>query len=276
MDFDQFIHSKAAKATAPNFSVAVKVIKLGTSFFSSGAENNDKPEVATPKAAKVRIKFNQNHDEKGRFASGDGGSSSSTNGVDKSGNVTDTAAFYAANSPNLSPAERISVASYASNDYAAYNQNLRDNNTQMIAMNGTTFSNIDSAIGKSPVSNDITVYRGMTLSPDQTFSPGDIITDKAYVSTTLDKNTAYSFAATSQEGAADMTKTVATISVSKGQDALAVSPAIADIANSSKAAENEMLLPRDSSFRVTSFTRGSADPASRSTAAVSQLTLEKI
>jgi hypothetical protein len=142
-------------------------------------------------------------------------------------------------SMRLKTTEREALQHYASNHpsdgYQQINQGLRKGDG-----NCSSCGKLDSAISKSEVTKDVQVFRGASLPESvlASLKSGAEFTDKGYVSTSLDHNTASKFAAGSA---------VFSIHVPKGLKGIFAS-------HYTENDEKELLLPRGSKFRVDSVT----------------------
>lgn len=107
-----------------------------------------------------------------------------------------------------------------------------------------TIDKLDSAIAKAQVTDPMTVYRGMHETRLGSLKVGDVMTDKGFVATSTAEHTASNFAAASDAmhhgGGA-----IVEIHVPRGAHALSVDP-VGGTHND----EHEVLLPRDSKFRI--------------------------
>jgi hypothetical protein len=147
--------------------------------------------------------------------------------------------------------------------FAAEREAFQVNEVRMLRMNNELRMNpdrvpdefsemvrgIDAMIDESQVTEQITVYRGMTvtdkmiedLSPrvgsklDEIFKPGAEITDPAFMSADMEASVARGFA--KQRGATPDTEVLFRIQLDKGQDAVAVG-------------HGEVVLPRGTSLKV--------------------------
>ena len=148
----------------------------------------------------------------------------------------------------LSDAEKKAVHEYSNLHYAKINKKLRLGHKPDERIN-----NIDAALDKSALSQDSVVYRGLNQDRSKRLltktQPGEVFVDRGYSSTSLSEGVARGFAATTDGGTVVLPKAkhgyVLSINVDKGTNAL---PLNDDIAR--HIAEQEVLLPRDSAFRV--------------------------
>jgi DNA-binding NarL/FixJ family response regulator len=132
----------------------------------------------------------------------------------------------------LAKNESNAVTEYTASGYHKLNKALRGiegkPNTKLTEL-------LDAALAKGSVPRDITVTRGLREFNLESLKVGGVITDKGYVSTSIGKG---AFGGTQLK-----------IKVPKGSQALYV----ADISAYKK--EKELLLPRDSQFKVTKITQ---------------------
>ena len=148
----------------------------------------------------------------------------------------------------LSDAEKKAVHEYSNLHYATINKKLRLGHKP-----DGRIGNIDAALDKSGLSEDSVVYRGLNQDRSKRLltktQPGEVFVDRGYSSTSLSEGVARGFAATTDGGTVVLPKAkhgyVLSINVDKGTNAL---PLNDDIAR--HIAEQEVLLPRDSAFRV--------------------------
>ncbi len=123
-------------------------------------------------------KYNENHDEQGRFSSGDGGGGGGDSGGGTKGG-------------KLSPTERSYLDNYSGDTFLALNQELRSGGG-----GGKAAAAINSAISKSPLEEGGMLYRGMSkdafkrLIGGDEIKAGQVLNDKGFVSTTRDPNIA--------------------------------------------------------------------------------------
>lgn len=108
---------------------------------------------------------------------------------------------------------------------------------------------LDSALAKSTINEDMVLYRGITgelgkqlANGEDALQVGTIITDKGFISTSTNKNSAMSFG---------VDGVLAKISVSAGSRGLELADLPKVNNREIHSAEKEVLLPRGSSFRVT-------------------------
>jgi len=145
----------------------------------------------------------------------------------------------AADHAPLSAGEKMFTTDYTGSEYSHINYALRSGQDHY------KMSEIDSAIAKSSAKKDLVVARGISraamikivANAGGEIKIGDVITDKGYASTTRRASTAASFAGGQGYGLK--------ISIPKGARALPVKEF------SNHPDEDEFLLPRGSSFRVT-------------------------
>lgn len=153
-------------------------------------------------------------------------------------------------------AQRKAVDAYQGGEYKAVNANLRGTQhwgvvpkkSQELSTGqtiGTLQKNLDKAIDSSPIPEPMIVYRGVS---GQSFAPGEIITDKAYQSTSLNPDVAKGFSEPSpgfvNPDAPPPSSHTLEIELPAGQKALHVSGLLGG-------GEQEILLPRGTSIQVT-------------------------
>lgn len=97
-------------------------------------------------------------------------------------------------------------------------------------------SGLDSALDKAVIPDTVTVYRGLKNVTIDSVSVGGTLTDKAYVSTTLNKDIAVNFS---------NTHTLMAITIPKGSRGAYIERV------TDKKGEHEILLPRGQSFIIT-------------------------
>jgi hypothetical protein len=154
---------------------------------------------------------------------------------------SDYAAKHADWGNDLSPAQQKALADYQREAYQKINKDLRAGKAP-----DKTAQDIDAAIKKSTIKEAVTVYRGVGANFDSSgMKPGAEFTDKGFVSTSMGKERA---GLTTFSDA----KTVFKINVPAGARAavLNASPGRAR----SMEVEHEVLLPRNSKFRVVRVT----------------------
>jgi HK97 family phage portal protein len=126
---------------------------------------------------------------------------------------------------------------YAGGEYAAINNGLRRNGGRPAKADAKTVRDLDSLLDKGEVREGVVAWRGIDRGAN--LSPGDVIHDHGYVSTSLYRGTAEKFA----------DKALLRINVPKGSKAGYLD------ALTEGGGEQELLLPRGSRFRVTGVRR---------------------
>lgn len=156
---------------------------------------------------------------------------------------------------DLTPGEVDAVKGYAGTGYASIQKDLRSGKVPEEA------HGIDSAIKKSPVDADMTVYRGVSLTriengkmTRQSVSEGSILADKGYMSTTTSRATGKRYG--------DRADLLLTIQLGKGNHALDVKKV------TGAGEESEILLPRGTSLRLSNFVAGSGGGPARADATI--------
>ena len=156
----------------------------------------------------------------------------------------------------LSGPERVAVKNYTGRDYKSINSYLRKGYPDggMSAEDlATHVDDIDGALSKSPLLEDKTLYRGVDFAAmglgfdnpkrDLPLTPGTIIRDKGFLSTTEDEAKSRDFGSIKLE-----------ISTPKGYHALDIEAN--DLHQPVHKGEREFLLPRDTQLEVVSDTGG--------------------
>jgi hypothetical protein len=166
-------------------------------------------------------------------------------GYSKPGPKTDASALHAVmlgTTPD--PQLRGAISNYQGTGYLTTNRELRTGT----ADKNISVPKIDAAMEASSTAEDAVTYRGILMSSEDfaAWSPGAEVTDKAYVSTSTDKQIAMDFL----QGSASK-RVLVKVSVPKGSRAIAPSQFTGEMW-----AEEEVLLPRDSSFRIDKVTGG--------------------
>jgi len=179
-------------------------------------------------------KFNDNHDEHGRFGSGNGAPAS----------LQEMKKAYATWQKGLTPAEIRAFRTYTGKSPEMANEQLRAGGT-ITAAAQRVIDPLTSALSKSEAPRDLTVYRGMKFNLMDGYKAGDTFIDKGFPSTSLSYTQAKDFAGT-------IGATIATISVSAGQQGAYIGSLAGQHED-----EQEFLLPSNSAFRIDSL---SADP----------------
>jgi hypothetical protein len=148
----------------------------------------------------------------------------------------------------LTPEEQESLRVYSGESAADINAHLRgyspgiDPSARLKGERATVQANLDSAIDKSSLPENLMAFRGISSdgwSRFEDLKPGDTFEDKGYVSTTLNRNIATQFARVDGPAGGVMIALLP-----KGIKALPLDVML------TQDAEREVLLPRNSKFRV--------------------------
>ena len=210
------------------------------------------------------IKFNPNHDDKGRFAETQGGAGSASlpEGIGYTESEVVFHSYYAT-SEDAGPY----VEDYTMNAYGPINNYLRtgkweENNDSGIQKSEVAEyrSALDNVIGRTETPRDFILYRGTSgVDKFDTLKKGDIFIDKGYVSTTTKPDQLWSFMSTATGGRYDSRPVqkgyVLQINVPKGSNVLSVNryfKGVSEAYGPTKLIreENEHILPRGTKFRV--------------------------
>jgi hypothetical protein len=120
---------------------------------------------------------------------------------------------------------------------------------------------IDNAIGSHELRQEVNVYRGTTLSKDRfdellaNLDVGDIALDAGYLSTSTNPRIAVKFATRKLNDEPDRIAVLYKGKLSPNQQALRVS----DLTQTDNLSEDEMLLPRNTKFKVTKISKLTGD-----------------
>lgn len=140
----------------------------------------------------------------------------------------------------LTPEERDAALAYSGGSHASINRPLRTGDRELSERNAKVVDRLDSMLGHASTPHDMTVIRGeqsdRTLARFRAMKPGEVYTDKGYLSTTVASRMPREF-----EGNVEMR-----ISVPAGSKAAPI-PAL-------KSGERELLLPRNQRYRLDSST----------------------
>lgn len=150
---------------------------------------------------------------------------------------------------DLTSDEMNSVGRYTENDfYQSLNKALR-NGEKLDVTKASAISNIDTSIQKQVLRNDIYTYRGGIFDANLTknWKAGSVIEDKAFISTSLERDIAKEFINTRDAKVLGSDATLFKIKVPKGSNGLFVDLAQTNIF------EGELLLPRGSKFKINSM-----------------------
>lgn len=154
---------------------------------------------------------------------------------------------------NLSTQEKTALKAYSSEpfdelstNYIDMNNHLRGKDKSPSKETRQAIKQVDAAIAKGDVQQETTVFRGFpprVLGDDPSKMIGKTITDKAYTSTSLSERVAGQFG-----------NTVAEIRIPKGAKAGLMDATLskADLKQLGRDPEHELLLPRNSKFRILS------------------------
>lgn len=177
-------------------------------------------------------------------------------------------------------AETAAVTAYSDESYHAVNGLLRNPDADMAVMSGDKFpglsgkgmrgqerrkeftedlvSEMDSAMAKSSLGEDTTLYRGVTSTKSvfgvdnmEQVAIGTVFEDKAFVSTTKDFDRMKKFGTDGKRFGEE--PAYFRVKAKKGQSSIDIS---AKNSSSAYAKEQEVLLPRGTRFKVTSYTPG--------------------
>ena len=193
--------------------------------------------VADTLAKGRKYSEDQERDEQGRWSDGDGGSGS-----------PDGEEFAADWVDRLTDEESLQLRTYTEVGYSAVNMGLRDGK---LDASDPTVATLDAAVARYELPEDTTLYRGIGSSMFVTTGSGGlakldlevgmVLTDRAFVSTTTDKDFALGWARRGQGERAAVLR----ITVPRGTRAAPIYT-VSEHQN-----EAEVLLGRGSSFRLT-------------------------
>lgn len=216
-----------------------------------------------PIAVSVKATFDESKHPRaddGKFGHGSGSSGSSSEG-DSGGSSTPKQSSYdkpfsEAHSEKLSKGavsklstpQKKAIEGYSGADARIINDNLRgkesfrvlnDNDHKQIAV-------MDSAIASHELPEDTALYRGFTLSPRgiSKVKVGQTITDKSFVSTSLNPDVAHSYSGAKKGVKGSV---IMKVNAPKGTKGLPMSTL------SEWPGEHEVLLPRGTTFKITSM-----------------------
>lgn len=153
---------------------------------------------------------------------------------------------------SLSPQQFRAVRAYQEEGYHhSLNEFLRGQRTEVRAEVRATVAHLDSAIAGSRINRPMTLYRGFTMEgrpPSASDLVGMKVTDPAYYSTSTRREIAEGFSGSLGQGV------VMRIKVPAGTKGLAVHKVRtgSEFSEGGATPEFEVLLPRGSSFRITS------------------------
>ncbi len=137
----------------------------------------------------------------------------------------------------LSKDEFKSVGRYMSHEYREVNSGLRSNNGKPPAAIKESVANIDRALSRSKVPEDVTVFRGVGADVAAQMKPGATFKDQGFTSTSLNSAVGEHYGTASME-----------IRVPKGSQGAYVQTLLKNPKN--PGTEQELLLPRGQSFKV--------------------------
>lgn len=150
---------------------------------------------------------------------------------------------------SLTPGETASVNGYLHVDgNRTYNMGLRSGNVGPGVASGV--ADLDSAIAKHRVTNDVTVYRGIALPDGMDLSPGATISDLAYTSTAKSKDMARRFAELRSTGTSDDLDSFGVQALGGRPVVLAINVPAGFNMMPGDSSVDEFVLPRGLSFRV--------------------------
>lgn len=150
----------------------------------------------------------------------------------------------------LNAKERTALMDYQNHDFEGINGGLRSG--RLPGKYNTSVKALDSALSQKTLPHDMELYRGMDMSSDHaqavvdSWEPGSTFQDKGYLSTSLDKHMAHNVFVESNGP-----KATITVRAPKGTHAGYMNAASN---NHMMAYEQEMLLPRNTNYRVISKT----------------------
>jgi hypothetical protein len=168
----------------------------------------------------------------------DFGADALAHGLDESREARDGATAYiqalnGTQETDRTPEEINAALYYAGSGFGEINSSLRlDREPSEKAADA--IAQLDSAMAKSSLPDNVTVYRGMPTELLANLAPGDTITDNGFISTSLSARTAAAFA-----GPRDTDVVIAQIFVAAGSNGIAP-----------QRGEAEIVLPRGSTFTV--------------------------
>lgn len=193
------------------------------------------------------FKFNENHDPTSGEFSGDGGGAATSSAVDdksykdigartasgrKAFQVDQASQFRGV----LGPAKQ-AIRDYTGDDYTAVNAYMRNGSGKLTASQKEDITPLKNVLNTMKINQDIVTYRGLDVSR-LNVQVGDVITDKAFISTSLKSDVADRAAAGSTDGG------IMKVSVPKGTHGAYVS------AYTQHPDEDEVLLAPNTKFLV--------------------------
>ena len=199
---------------------------MGTGEFDEAVASGEGFEAATDEFKEENVK----RDEDGKFATQDGGG--------RNNETLSVEEFHKQNRPkNLSVDEKNAIYWYGGGHFRDINKSLR-NEQELTGLNKEIVDNLDSIFNRSKLNHETTVYKGVDPKTMEALKSQPSFVDKAFVSTSSDFDTAKGFSWGNGSG-------VLEIEIPKGAKAFST------IEHGSSSYENESLLNRNSSFKVT-------------------------
>lgn len=164
--------------------------------------------------------------------------------------ATDKREGKAPSSEELAPHEKESLSRYQGTGFVGIQDHLRSGTEDHEA--AAHVKGLDSAIGKSGLREDTTLYRGLGGQAAEEHiakaKPGALVTDDGYVSTSRHKDVAHEFArARDEQEEAPGRMAVLHINARKGQKALETAKHVSTV---SAQREGEHILPRGTKLRI--------------------------
>jgi hypothetical protein len=155
----------------------------------------------------------------------------------------------------LTTSEKSARDTYSEDNFTEINDGLRGGgrDSEGVPVDTKLVSHLDSAISKATLPDAITLYRGAVFSPKEikSMTPGKVISDKAYVSTSISAKGAAGFAndeyasGYKESKGRGATSAILSIQNPKGSTGLVMN-------HGNSADEREVLLPRDAKLQVVS------------------------
>ena len=149
---------------------------------------------------------------------------------------------------DVSVDEQVALGAYQQAAFTRINGDLRTGTLNSDSLYGGYVQQIDGAMARSSISQSVVVYRGMPTSLVDKLSVGDSFTDAAYVSTSFHSERAAHFAMGD--------RVLATIRVPGGHNAIYMKKVTGINGGVNNTNEYELLLPRNTEFKVVSVARG--------------------
>jgi hypothetical protein len=157
--------------------------------------------------------------------------------------LTGNKAHQAAKAGNLSQAETSALKNYTGSMYVDLNSRLRNDKPPAKA-DKKDFEQMQKAFASAATSDPINVFRGVNGAQFANLKPGESFTDKAYTSTSTNKDTANVFS-----GYGD-SQAILNIEVPKGSRAISAESFSAFKGSNGKG-EGEIILDRNGKYEVT-------------------------